>query len=165
MEFARSKEGNQYKYVLDFLSETGLLGCKATEIPIKPYIKLQPAKPKEWLGEAKNKVWLLEAVHKELRSVAYGICEVLWIKRLLEGLEISNSSPTKNKHVEVDKYFIKEKIEKGLIRMSYVPITEWIADILTKGLPKKQFDNLIGKLAMEDIYKPTRGGVLIMSKI
>lgn len=38
--------------------------------------------------------------------------------------------------------------------MPYVPTTEHVADILTKGLPKKQFDNLIGKLAMEGIYKP-----------
>ena len=39
MEFARSKEGifvNQRKYVLDLLGETGLLGCKAVETPIKP---------------------------------------------------------------------------------------------------------------------------------
>ena len=49
MEFARSKEGifvNQRKYVLDLLGETGLLGCKAAETPIKPNLKLQAAKSK-----------------------------------------------------------------------------------------------------------------------
>lgn len=35
-----------------------------------------------------------------------------------------------------------------------------LADIFAKGLHKKQFDFLIGKLAMEDIFKPARGGVL-----
>lgn len=50
MEFARSKDGifvNQCKYVLDLLGETGLLGCKATETPIEPNLKLQPTKSKD----------------------------------------------------------------------------------------------------------------------
>ena len=40
MEFSRSKEGifvNQRKYVLD---ETRMLGCKLTETPIEPNVKL-----------------------------------------------------------------------------------------------------------------------------
>ena len=50
MEFARSKKGifvNQRKYVLDLLSETSLLGCKAVETPIEPNLKLQVAKPED----------------------------------------------------------------------------------------------------------------------
>ena len=58
------------------------------------------------------------------------------------------------RHVEVDKHFIKEKL-KGLICMPYIPTEEQAADILTKGLPKKQFDKLVSKLEMEDIFKPT----------
>ena len=44
------KEGlfvSQRKYVLDLLGETGLLGCKAVETPIKPNLKLQVAKSEE----------------------------------------------------------------------------------------------------------------------
>jgi hypothetical protein len=37
--------------------------------------------------------------------------------------------------------------------MSYVPTTKQVVDILTKGLHKKQFDYLISKLTMEDIFK------------
>ena len=57
------------------------------------------------------------------------------------------------KHVEVDKHFIKEKLENGLIFMAYVLTVEQVVDILTKGLPKKQFDDLVSKLAMNDIFK------------
>ena len=60
----------------------------------------------------------------------------------------------RTKHVEVDKHFIKEKLENGLIIMPYIPIVEQVADIFTKGLPKKQFDYLVSKLAMNDIFKP-----------
>jgi hypothetical protein len=54
----------------------------------------------------------------------------------------------------VDKHFIKEKLESGLICMPYIPTAEQIVDIFTKGLHKKQFDILMGKLTMEDIFKP-----------
>ena len=46
MEFARSKEGifiNQRKYILDLLTETGITGCKASETPIDPKVKLKAA--------------------------------------------------------------------------------------------------------------------------
>ena len=57
------------------------------------------------------------------------------------------------KHVEVDKLFIKEKLDNDLICMTYIPTTEQIANILTEGLHGKQFESLVGKLTMEDIFK------------
>jgi hypothetical protein len=39
---------------------------------------------------------------------------------------------TIDKHVEVDKHFIKEKIERGQICITYIPTTEQLADIFTK---------------------------------
>ena len=56
MEFARSKEGifvNQCNYVLDLLSEIGMLGYKVAETPIKPNLKLQPAETKDVVDREK----------------------------------------------------------------------------------------------------------------
>ena len=36
----------------------------------------------------------------------------------------------RTKHVEVDKHFMKEKLEEGLICTSYIPTDEQVADIL-----------------------------------
>ena len=58
----------------------------------------------------------------------------------------------RTKHVEVDKHFIKEKIDNGQICMKYIPTDEQIADVLTKELSKKQFEKLTGKLAKEDVF-------------
>ena len=66
----------------------------------------------------------------------------------------------RTKHVEVDKHLIKEKLENWLICMLYIPTNKQVVDMLSKGIPTKQFDRLIGKLAMEDIFKPTWGRVL-----
>ena len=45
IEVAKSRTGvciSQRKYVLDLLSETGLLGCKPVESPMDPNVKLFP---------------------------------------------------------------------------------------------------------------------------
>lgn len=57
------------------------------------------------------------------------------------------------KHVEVDKHFIKEKVEGGAVCMTYVPTKDQVADLLTKSLSKKQFDLLVSKPLMKDIFK------------
>ena len=61
----------------------------------------------------------------------------------------------RTKHVEIDRHFIKEKIEEGQVCMPFVPSKQQIADILTKGLSKTSFDFLVSKLGMIDIYAPT----------
>ena len=60
----------------------------------------------------------------------------------------------RTKHVEVDRYFIKEAIENKVIQLSFVPSSEQRADVLTKGLHRGPFREMIGKLLMEDIFKP-----------
>ena len=61
----------------------------------------------------------------------------------------------RTKHVEIDRHFIREKIDEGTINLKYIPSGEQTADILTKGLAKAKFDYFIGKLDMMDIYDPT----------
>lgn len=38
----------------------------------------------------------------------------------------------RTKHVEVDMYFVKEKLKKGEICISYVPTDKQLTDVLTK---------------------------------
>ena len=54
IEFERSKKGifiSQRKYICDLLGVTGLLGCKATETPIEPNLKLQQASLEEMVNK------------------------------------------------------------------------------------------------------------------
>lgn len=54
-------------------------------------------------------------------------------------------------HVEADHHFIKEKLDGGIINISYVPTSEQLADILTKGLTIYVCDYLINKLGLINI--------------
>ena len=58
----------------------------------------------------------------------------------------------RTKHIEIDRHFIKEKLEKGVVCMSYVPSEHQLANILTKRLNNSMFHDFVFKLGMEDIY-------------
>ena len=94
--------------------------------------------------------------------MAHGICEILWLRILLMELGLYRSKPLmlycdnkaaldiahnpiqhdRTKHVEIDRHFIKEKLDQGILCMPYVNSANQVADILTKGLPDKLFSIL-----------------------
>ena len=106
------------------------------------------------------------------KFMSHEICEGMWLKRLLNKLIIQDEkllhmfcdnqatiSIAKNpvhhdrtKHVEIDRHFIKEKLENGVIMLQYAPTKCQIADILTKALPRSNFEYLNTKLGMINIY-------------
>ena len=110
----------------------------------------------------------------EFRAMAQGVCELLWLKIILDDLRIKWEEPMmlyydnksainiahnpiqrdKTKHIEIDRHFIKEKLEYGLIRTPYVTSGNQLANVLTKGLNSTIFHRIISKLGMEDIYYP-----------
>ena len=56
------------------------------------------------------------------------------------------------KHIEIDRHFIKEKLDSRLICTPYVSTDHQLPDILTKGLSSIKFQASISKLGMENIY-------------
>ncbi|WJZ83952.1 hypothetical protein VitviT2T_003590 [Vitis vinifera] len=120
----------------------------------------------------KQSVVARSSAEAEFRAMAQGICEGIWLNRLLEELRVPLKHPmvlycdnqaaisiTKNpvhhdrtKHVEIDRHFIKEKIEEGVFKVSYTPTNCQTTDILTKALARVNFEDLTEKLGMINIY-------------
>ena len=61
----------------------------------------------------------------------------------------------RTKHIEIDRHFMKEKLDVGIICMPFVPSNQQTADILTKSLARPIFECLTSKLGMIDIYAST----------
>ena len=61
----------------------------------------------------------------------------------------------RTKHIEIDIHFITEKVENATIQTIYTPSRLQTADVLTKALPRKVFEELICKLGMYDIHNPS----------
>ena len=279
IEVARSKHGiflSQRKYILDLLSEVGLLDCKPADTPIiqnhrlgeypdqvptdkgryqrivgkliylshtRPdiayavsvvsqfmhcpsedhmnavirilrYLKFSPGKglmftrnnhlrvegytDADWAGNISNrkstsgyftlvggnlvtwrskkqKVVALSSAEAEFCGMAKGLCELLWLRRLLTeigltpkgemnlfcdnkaAIDISHNpvQHDRTKHVEVDRHFIKQNLEAKIIRFPFVKSEDQLADILTKAVCSRSFYNSLGKLGIRDIYAPT----------
>ena len=120
----------------------------------------------------KQQVVARSSAEAEFRALAQGICEGIWLRRLLGELQVTYYGPIKmmcdnqsaiaiaknpvhhdrTKHIEVDRHFIYEKIEDKTISMTYVPSRFQTADILTKALFRPNFIELSSKLGLMNIY-------------
>ena len=114
------------------------------------------------------------SVETKFRAMTLGLCELLWLRIVLGDLKIlghgsmelmcdnqSTINITQNpvqhdrtKHVKIDRHFIKEKLDAREICLSFVPSEKQLANLLTKGLPLKWFEELVNKLGMIDIHLP-----------
>jgi hypothetical protein len=56
------------------------------------------------------------------------------------------------KYIEVDRHFIREKVNSKVIEISFVRSGDQLADMLTKTVSGKVFTEFLGKLGMIDIY-------------
>lgn len=56
----------------------------------------------------------------------------------------------RTKHVEVDRHFIKEKIDTGIVKLPHVHSEDQLADILTKAVNGRIFKEVLSKLSIGD---------------
>jgi hypothetical protein len=106
--------------------------------------------------------------------MSQGLSEMLWVRNLLSekvlrqgclnvwcdnksAISIANNpvQHDRTKHMEIDRFFIKEKFDAGIIRISYVSSGQQVADCLTKGLGTKECNLACDKMRMIDIYHPS----------
>ena len=102
-----------------------------------------------------------------------GICEALWIRLLLIDLgylprqlirlycdnkAACAHNPVQHdhtKHVDVYKFFIKEKLDEKIVELPKVQSEDQLTDILTKVVSSRVFSKFLGKLGMCNIYALT----------
>nr|CAN71693.1 hypothetical protein VITISV_012128 [Vitis vinifera] len=175
IEMAYSTQGifiSQQKYVTDLLAETGKIGCSLVDRrSTSGYCTFLGGNLVTWRSKKQNVV-ARSSAESDFRVIAQGLCELLWLKIILDDLRIKWDGPMKlycdnkstiniahnpiqhdrTKHIEIDRHFIKEKLEEGVVCMPYVPSEHQLVHILTKGLNSSMFHDLVFKLGMEDIY-------------
>ena len=57
------------------------------------------------------------------------------------------------KHIEVDRHFIKEKLDSKVICIPFVKSNDQLADFLTKGVAGSEFRYFLSKPGMISMYQ------------
>ena len=104
----------------------------------------------------KQKSVALSLVEVEYMAASQASCEAIWLRKLLVGLFGRELRPTtiycdnqsciklsenpvfhdRSKHIEIRYHFIRDWVQRGVVRLAYVSTDDQVADILTKSLPK-----------------------------
>lgn len=123
----------------------------------------------------KQSVVARSTAEAEYRAMALALCEMIWLRALLVELQVYRHTPLKlfcdnqsalniannpvqhdrTKHVEIDRFFIKEKLDSRILKIDHVKTTEQLADCLTKGLSSIVLTNHCNKMGMIDIFRPS----------
>nr|GEW21845.1 hypothetical protein [Tanacetum cinerariifolium] len=67
----------------------------------------------------------------------------------------NNFQHSRSKHIDIRHYFIKEKVENGVVELYFVRIEYQLADIFTKPLARERLEFLINKLQMKSMSPET----------
>jgi Reverse transcriptase (RNA-dependent DNA polymerase) len=123
--------------------------------------------PISWASK-KQRTVALSTCEAELYAESAAIQEVLWLRGLLKELGLqsqvgsivhgdnqSTIAVTKNgikgertKHVDVKYHFVTETVERGDVRLKWIPTADQQADIFTKALAQPAFEQLRSQLMM-----------------
>ena len=103
------------------------------------------------------------------------VSEFVWMVALLKNLGDDHTQPAllycdnqtathiaanpvfheRTKHIELDCHFVREKIQDKLVKTFHVSTKHQLADLLTKLLGHQQFNNLLHKMGINNIYAPS----------
>ncbi|GJU04284.1 hypothetical protein Tco_1114622 [Tanacetum coccineum] len=67
----------------------------------------------------------------------------------------NNVQHSRSKHIEIRHHFIREQVEKGVVKLYFVMTDYQLADIFTKALPRERFEFLLPRLGMKSMTPET----------
>ncbi|GKD27784.1 hypothetical protein Tco_1233998 [Tanacetum coccineum] len=62
---------------------------------------------------------------------------------------------SRSKHIDIRHHFIREQVENRVVELYFVETNYQLADILTKALPREQFEFLLPRLGMKSLTLET----------
>ena len=108
-----------------------------------------------WFSRKQQSV-ALSSAEAEYMAASLASCEAIWLRKMLFGLFGQPLRPSviycdnqscikltenpvfhdRSKHIGIKYHFIRDYVQKGAVKLEYIPTDEQVADILTKALPR-----------------------------
>ena len=112
----------------------------------------------------------LSTTEAEYMAASHCTREAIWLRQLMADVRCKQVGGTlvmcdnqgaialaknpvhhaRTKHIDVQHHFVREKVERGLIRLEYCPTEDMMADVLTKALAKERHEKLRTMMGFED---------------
>lgn len=123
--------------------------------------------PISWQSKGQPTV-SLSSTEAEYMATREAAKEIIWLRRLLNDLGHPQREPTviyedntatkslaenpvhheRTKHIDIAYHFIRERVQTREIRVEHVSTNEQLADLLTKGLIREKWTQMIRKLGL-----------------
>jgi hypothetical protein len=120
---------------------------------------------------SKQKVVALSSCEAEYIAASAAACQGVWLACLMgEFLDMEVSAPLlmvdnkaaislikkhvlhdRSKHIETKFHYIRECVERGLIKVDFVSTDEQLGDIRTKALSRVKFEQLRSKIKVHQV--------------
>ncbi|CAA7039177.1 unnamed protein product [Microthlaspi erraticum] len=146
--------------------------CPLTRKSLSAFVVLLGGSPVAWKTKKQGTVSHSSA-EAEYRAMAFTLREIKWFMRVLAGLGIDQSAPTRlfcdnkaaiyiasnpvfherTKHIESDCHAVRNAVQDGIIVTDHVRTAEQLADILTKALGRAPFQYLLSKLGLNTVRR------------
>src|SRR3954463_4906897 len=127
-----------------------------------------------WQSKKQNVV-ARSSAEAEYRALALGVSEAMWIRKLMAELQLLRDGPVmlycdnkaaidiannpvqhdRTKHIEIDRHFIREKLDSEIICLPFEGSSNQLADVLTKGFSLGPFIGITSKMDMCNIFSPS----------
>lgn len=148
------------KLSLNVYSDADYAGDPSTRKSTSGYLCMIGSATVSWCSQ-RQKCVSVSSTESEYVAASEATKEIIWLVRRMEvfsttterpKLHIDNQGAIKlvknnefhkrTKHIDVMHHFIRQKYEEGFFNVTYVNTKDQIADLLTKPLPKQQFQRL-----------------------
>ncbi|CAA7062673.1 unnamed protein product [Microthlaspi erraticum] len=149
-------------------------GCPLTRRSVSGWFVTLGLSPVSWKTK-KQEVVSHSSAEAEYRCMSKAVRELKWLRRILEDLGISHdtlmdlscdnqaalyiaANPVfheRTKHIERECHSVRDAIVEKLIVTNKVTTTEQLADIFTKALGRREFENIMSKLGTCNLHAPT----------
>eukprot|EP00253_Pinus_taeda_P029330 PITA_29330 len=122
-----------------------------------------------WYSKKQRSV-ALNSAEAEYMAASLAACEAIWMRKILVGLFGSHLEPTviycdiqsctklsanpvfhdRSKHIDIKYHHIRDCVQRRIMLLSYIPMEDQDADILTKALTRRKFEYHKGRIGVAD---------------
>ncbi|GKB04221.1 retrovirus-related pol polyprotein from transposon TNT 1-94 [Tanacetum coccineum] len=141
---------NQSKFALKILKKFGMDSCDPVDTPMVDRLKLD----EDPLGIPVDQTRFRSMVGSLMYLTASRPYLVFMCASAI-ALCCNNVQHSRSKHFDIRHHFIRDQVEKGMVKLYFMTTDYQLADIFTKALPRERFEFLLPRLGMKSMTPKT----------